>query len=402
MSHGQNVRAFPRRAFLRGAGGGLAAMSLAPLLAACGGGGDEEPAARDDGGFDWSAQREAGTVTMVNWPLYIDKQRVDGQPTHPSLDAFTEATGIEVEYLEGIDSLEEFHAKLFQTLDAGRSTGYDVIVTGFPKWFPLLIERGDLIPLDHSRLESFAEHAAPRYKDPSYDPGNRHGIPWQSGITGIGYDIEVTGRELTSVQELFDPEWAGKVGMFRDTLDTPSMALIATGADPSSSTEDDWRAAADLLTKQRDDGIVRQYYGQGYISALQSGDVAVTLAWSGDVLQSQNSGYENLRFAVPDEGGLLWTDIMAIPVMAEHPLDAITLMDWFYHPEIAAMLTSWIQNVSPVPEAQDILREQDDPVAENPLVFPTQEMYDRMRDYRVLDEAETETWNDLFLPVYQS
>lgn len=180
------------------------------------------------------------------------------------------------------------------------------------------------------------------------------------------------------------------------------MALLALGIDPPDSSQADWQDAVDLLTKQRDDGIVRQYYGQGYIGALQTGEVALTLAWSADVLQSQNSGYDNLRFVVPDEGGLLWTDIMAIPVAAEHPVDAITLMDFFYQPEIAAQLTSWIQNVSPVPEAQDILRSQGDPVADNPLVFPTEEMYARLHGYRELEPNEQGAWNEMFLAVYQA
>jgi spermidine/putrescine transport system substrate-binding protein len=221
-------------------------------------------------------------------------------------------------------------------------------------------------------------------------------------MTGMAYNIDIVGRELTSVQELFSDEWSGKVGMFRDTLDTPSMALIANGVDPPESTENDWQAAADRLAKQRDDGIVRQYYGQGYVTALQTEEIALSLAWGGDILQSNQRGYENLRFVIPDEGAMLWTDIMAIPNGAEHPLDAITLMDWFYDPKVAAQLTSWIQSVSPVPAAQEILRAQDDPVADNELVFPSQETYDRLRDYRILDASESETWDDTFLPIYQT
>jgi spermidine/putrescine transport system substrate-binding protein len=99
---------------------------------------------------------------------------------------------------------------------------------------------------------------------------------------------------------------------------------------------------------------------------------------------------------------MLWTDDMAIPLGAEHPLDAIMLMDWFYRPEIAAMLASSIQGVSPVPAAQDLLREQGDPVAESPLVFPTTETYDRLHDYRTLTGDENDTWDNLFLPIYQS
>jgi spermidine/putrescine transport system substrate-binding protein len=402
-------RPLTRRSFLRAGAGGMAAMSLASFLAACGndgtssgGSGGAAPTAAD-GGVDWASAKEAGRVTMANWPYYIDQKKLgNGQVAHPTLDDFERTTGIDVDYREIIQSYEEFHAKILPLLQNGQSTGFDVIVTGFPKWFPLLISRGVLVELDHSLLPNYEAHGADKYKNVSYDPGNHYGIPFESGMTGIGYNIDITGRELTSVDELFSDEWSGKVGMFRDTLDTPSIALIANGVNPAESTEDDWQAAADLLIQQRDAGIVRQYYGQGYVDALENEEVAVSLAWGGDILQAQNRGYDNLRFVVPDEGGMLWTDIMAIPVGVEHPLDAITLMDWFYKPEVAAGLTAYIQSICPVPEAQDILREQGDPVAESPLVFPTDEIYSRLRDYRILDGEENDTWDGLFLPVYQS
>ena len=389
-----------RRSFLRAAGLGAGALSLSAILAACadeGDGGTQTPEA-----YDWTKQQQAGTVTFVNWPLYIDKAKVNGEVVHPTLTAFTDATGIDVEYQELIQDYGSFFGKIEPQLRTGAPTGFDLIVMGYPKWLPLMMSRGFLVPLEHSFLQNFERHAAQKYKEATYDPGNAWSIPYQSGITGIGYNIEMTGRELTSVQELFNPEFEGKVGMFRDTEDTPNMALIASGVNPPDATEDDWQKAADLLIKQRDDGIVRQYFGQGYIGALQSGEVALSLAWSADVLQSINSGYENLRFVVPDESGLLWTDSMVIPIGAAHPVDAITLMDFFFRPPIAAMLTSWIQNVSPVPEAQQILRDQGDPVADNPLVFPTEEMYARMRGYRVLEGEEQDRWDDLFLAIYQA
>jgi spermidine/putrescine transport system substrate-binding protein len=388
-----------RRAFLRATGLGAGAFALSPLLAACGS--DQNPSASSS--FDWATQKTAGEVAFVNWPLYIDKAKVNDEVVFPTLEAFTEQTGIDVEYLQQIDDYASFFGKLAPVLDAGDPTGYDLMVMGYPKWLPLMIARDYLVPLDQGALKNFAAHAGQKYKEAPYDPGNVYSIPYQSGITGIGYNIEMTGRELTSVQELFNPEFDGRVGMFRDTEDTPNMALIATGVNPPDATEDDWQAAADLLTEQRDDGLVRQYFGQGYIGALQAGEVALTLAWSADVLQAQASGYDNLRFVVPEEGGLLWTDSLVIPRGAEHPVDAIRLMDFFFVPENAARLTAWIQNVSPVPEAQQLLRDQGlDGIADDPLVFPTEEMYARLKGYRVLTGAEQERWDDLFMPIYQA
>jgi spermidine/putrescine transport system substrate-binding protein len=392
-----------RRSFLGYAGMGAASLGLSGILAACGGKGPGASASTSGSpSFDWAAQKITGSFTFGNWPLYIDRDQVDGEHVHPSLDLFKKETGISIDYKEVIQAYDEFFAKLRLLLEGGQPTGYDLIVMGYPKWLPLMIANDYLIPLDHSKLPNFAANVAPSYKDPAYDPGNTYSIPYMSGITGIGYDPELTGREITSVMDLFDPAFKGKVGMFGDTEDMPNLTLLGMGVDPGESTPDDWNAAAALLTKQRDDGVVRQYYGQNYVSALTTGDVALTMAWSADILQLQLGGSPQLQFVVPDEGALLWTDSLCIPAFAEHPLDALTFMDFIYRPDVAAMIVGWIQNVSPVPASQQVLSSQGSPVADSPLVFPPKDMYDRLHGYRVLTTAEQQVWDQTFQPIYQS
>ncbi|MGZ4129632.1 MAG: polyamine ABC transporter substrate-binding protein [Actinomycetota bacterium] len=352
-------------------------------------------------GFDWAAQRVTGSFSFGNWPLYIDTKKVGGQEVHPSLDRFRKDTGITVDYREVIEDYASFFAKLHLLLGNGQATPWDLIVMGYPKWLPLMISSGYLVPLDHAKLPNFAKYAGPKYQDPPYDPGNRYTIPYMSGITGIGYDPSLTGREITSVKDLFDPAFEGKVCMFGDTEDMPNLTLLGMGVEPSASTPADWTAAAKQLTTQKDRGIVRQYYGQNYVQALSNGDVALTMAWSADILQLQLSGLPNLRFVVPEEGGLLWTDSLCIPIMAEHPLDALTFMDFVYRPEVAAMIVSYIQNVSPVPAAKQVLRTQGNDVAKSPLVFPTDDMYRQLHGYRVLTTSEQQVWDQTFQPIYQ-
>ncbi|MEX0755261.1 MAG: spermidine/putrescine ABC transporter substrate-binding protein [Actinomycetota bacterium] len=393
-----------RRDLFRTAGRGLAGITLAQILAACGNDDTPAPSATGSGGgFDWAAQRETGSFRWANWPLYMDQERVGGEVTYPTLDDFQEKTGSEVIYDTVINDYASFFAKIEPLLAAGDDPGYDLITMGYPRWLPLMMALDYALELDQDALTNFYRYAAPSYTERSYDPGNRFSIPYQSGITGIGYNPELTGREITSLNDLFDPAFAGKVGMFGDTEDLPNLTLLSIGVDPETSTEADWTEAANRLIDQRDAGIVRQYFGQGYIGALQSGDVALTMAWAPDVLISQNSGYPELEFVVPEEGGLLWTDSLMIPVGARSPLDAMTFIDFLYQPEVAAQITAWVQTVPPVPEAQDVLiREGMEDVARDPLVFPTDEMYSRLHGYRVLDAEQQETWNDLFVPVVQS
>jgi spermidine/putrescine transport system substrate-binding protein len=293
-------------------------------------------------------------------------------------------------------------------LKSGQGIGADIIV--FTNGFELsnLLERDYLIPLDQSRMTNFYKYSSDLVKDPAYDRGNVYTMAWQSGITGIGYDPNLTGRELTSWQDLLDPAFEGKIGMFADNQDLPSSALCAVGVNPETSTPQDWQKAADWLIKQRP--LVRKYYDQGYAGALARGDLWATMAWSGDVFIKQQDN-PDLRFIVPEEGAAIWTDNMCIPVHAEHPLDAMIYMDWVYQPKIAAMLCDYIWYITPVPDVQDVFEKY---VADgtspkyytslvtSPLIFPKAADFARLHRYRTLTNDEEKVWNDLFQPIYQA
>jgi spermidine/putrescine transport system substrate-binding protein len=395
-----------RRGFLQA--GGLAALTAG--LAACGVSGAKKgptgSAASKAAKSFWEQQHKTGSFTFANWPLYIDK----AAGRHPSLDLFTKQTGIDVSYKEVINDNAAFFGKIQPELGAGSATGYDlmVITNGFE--LDKLKELNYLIALDQGRMPNFNANASDLVKNPSFDRGNQFTMAWQSGMTGIGYDPDKVGHKITSWQDLRDPALKGKIGMFSDNQDLPSCALLAVGANPEDSTEDDWQKAANWLKDQRP--LVRKYYDQSYIDALGRGDVWASMAWSGDIYQA-NVGGGNLDFVIPEEGAVIWTDNMCIPKQAEHPLDAMIYMDFVYKPEIAAMLAEWINYITPVNGVQPIIKQHAaqasgsdkaslEYLAESPLIFPSQDEFAKLHRYRVLTTAEEKTWNDLFEPIYQA
>ena len=134
----------------------------------------------------------------------------------------------------------------------------------------------------------------------------------------------------------------------------PNLVMLAAGIEPETSTEADWHEAARWLQARIDDGLRVTFFKQNYVNALANGDVVASMAWSGDIYQENAIGApEGLQFATPADGALLWTDNMVIPAGAQHPVDAITLMDFVYQPTIAAMITEFVAYVTPVPAARD-------------------------------------------------
>jgi spermidine/putrescine transport system substrate-binding protein len=388
-----------RRDLLRRMGIGAGALSLSAFLAACGTEGTEPEGGDGEKKDPLTTNEVQGELDFANWPLYIDRAKGES----PTLNEFTKETGIEVNYKTVIDDAQAFFGTIQEPLASGQETGWDLIVVS--DWLiARMISLGYLEQVDKDRIPNFFEHAGQIYQNRTYDPGNKYSAPWQSGITGIGYNPELTGREITSFEDLFDPAFEGRVGMFTDMRDTMNLTLLGLGIDPQDATVEDAEKAQQKLLEQRDAGIVRQYYGQPYADALARGDLAVTMAWSGDIFLLQPDNPE-LQFVVPEEGGVLWTDNMAIPQNAPHPIDAMEMMNFVYQPDIAAQMAAYINYITPVPEAKPVLAEAKDAfskqVAKSPLVFPTPEMESRLHTYKILDEEEEEAWNDLFSEVIQ-
>ena len=399
---GLTQRRLSRRDLIRYAGVGAGALSLSSILAACGvkssGGaaGSESAAA-----FDWASQTLHHQLNFANWPYYID---VD-HGTHPTLETFTQKTGIQVNYKPVINDNQAFYAKLKPSLEQGKPTGWDIVVITNGAQLSELIDNGWLIPLDLSQLPNFTANASPTIKDPTYDPGNKYTVVWQSGFTGIGFSPKATaalGREPNSLNDLFDPAVAGHVGMMSDNTELGSIGLLKLGIEPSTSTPDNWTQAAVVLQKQKDDGIPRGYFDQGYINQLENGNTWITQAWSGDIFIAQQSGYPELKFVVPNEGVMFWHDNMMIPVGAANPLDALTYMNYVYDPQVAALMANYIWYITPVPAAKPIVEglPGGKAVASSPLVFPDQTMLDKTHQYYVYKgTSDLDQWNNTFDPI---
>ena len=213
---------FSRRTFLRGTGGVLGLAAFGSVLAAC----SKEQVGMFDG-------PPAGRVDFANWPLYVDRKVVKGEIVRPSLVEFTKQTHIEVNYREVIPDAETFFQNIQPYLAAGRPTGWDIAVITNGGTFSKMRDLGYLVELPTDKRPNFDQYASEAAKNRSYDPGNSVSMPWQSGVTGIGWNPSLTGgHPVTSLEEFFSGDLPGKIGMFSDNVDMPNMLLLAIGVGP--------------------------------------------------------------------------------------------------------------------------------------------------------------------------
>lgn len=78
--------------------------------------------------------------------------------------------------------------------------------------------------LDHARISNLS-NLVPALQDVAFDEGRQYSLPWQSGMTGIGFNPSAVGKEITSINDLFDPALAGRVTMLATT--PPAMSTSA-------------------------------------------------------------------------------------------------------------------------------------------------------------------------------
>ncbi|MFF5187251.1 PotD/PotF family extracellular solute-binding protein [Streptomyces sp. NPDC000345] len=328
-------------------------------------------------------------LTWANWPLYIDTD--DDDPTRrPTLDAFEKSTGISVDYAEEINDNDEFFGKISPALMNRQQTGRDLIVVS--DWMcARFVRLGWVQEMDRDRQPNVAEHLDPLLRSPAFDPGRRHTVPWQSGITGIAYNRRALGREIRAVSELWASDLKGRVTLLSGLDEAFALLMQGHGVDITRWAADDFHAVCDEVEKQVGNGQIRRFTGNDYTKDLVSGDVLACQAYSGDALQLQADN-PDIRFVVPEEGAELWSDSLMIPDLARHKGNAERLVDHYYEPGVAAELAAWVTYVCPVPAAQAVLADSGDEetaaLADNPLIFPDAAMRDRLAVARDITSTE--------------
>ena len=326
----------------------------------------------------------ARTVRISNWPLYIDQKTVAD---------FEAASGITAVYTEDVNDNNEFFAKIDEPLKRGQSIDRDIIV--LTDWMAgRLIKLGYSQPIPTDKFPNKV-NLVDGLANVGFDPGRMHSVPWMSGMSGIGYNPKVTGRELTSVADLFDPKFKGKVTMLTEMRDTLGLILLGEGKDPTACSIDDAKLACAKIKKYRENGHIRGFTGNDYAEDLAAGNIAVAVAWSGDI-QGLAADNPDLRWIAPKEGAMLYSDNMMIPKTSDRPELAAAFMDYCYTPAHSAQIIAAAPYLSPVKGTAEDLAKIAPALASSPLVNVPADVTARLKVFKWLEDAEDQEFNRLF------
>ena len=338
---------------------GAGSATLSPLLAACKSGG-----------------KRHGDKTLIisNWPLYID---VDEKGSAGTVRRFEDKTGIRLSYREDINDPDTFFSRIRLPLAMGAPIEQDILVV--PNWLASrLIRLGWLEKLPLASIPN-ARNLKPWLRRPVWDPTGAYSLPWLVGITGIAYNIKETGRELTSVDDLFAKSLAGRVSFLSLWRDTLGLLMLADRVDITRPTYADAKPALQRLSQAKASGQIRAFTGNDYQKDLLVGNLAACVAWAGDVAQLLGEN-PDLRFVVPSTGGVLTADTMVIPPRSAGRREAAAWMNFVYEPSNAAKIAAATHFISPVEGVANIFAASESTASfvDDPLMFPAASMNSRL------------------------
>ena len=369
-----------RRGFLGRAGMLMGAAAVSPaVLAACGSSGGS----KSGGGGGKS-------VTISNWTNYISKQ---------SKSDFTRDTGIKLSYNEDVNDNDEYFAKIRPNMTRNESIGTDAFV--LTDWM------ANRVINQVKWTQPFVAAQFPNKKNlraalarPAFDPDRKSSAPWASGVAGLAYNVKSTGgKEIRTVDDFLALD--GTKTALSEMRDTLGVFMLADGKDITKPTYAAAEPSFERIGAALSDGKIDAVVGNEYVNDLQAGNLAAAIAWSGDVAQVQKAN-PDVRFAVPESGGTLWSDNFMIPNTTDNQARATDFINFFYDPKNAAVLTAEIQFISPVDGVADELTKLGGEAAklvDNPLVVPTDEFLAQLSIFGPLSPVEEERFSRQFAKV---
>ena len=279
-------------------------------------------------------------LNIYNWSDYINPGIVD---------AFEKEYGIKVNY-DIYDTSEIVDTKLL----AG-SSGYDVVFH-CASFASRLLAIGVFQSLDKSKLSNWGNLDPIKLEAiEEFDPGNRFGMPYMWGTTGVTYNADMIEARLPnapvdSYDLIFDPAVISKfsdcgISFLDDPTSVVPMGMIYLGYPFNSVEPEHLEAVEELFTAVRP--YIKYFSSSKLTIDLPSREVCIAMSWSGDyavaITRAREVGIDlNLKYAIPREGGIGWYDMVFIPADASHSDNAHLFLNYLLRPDVIATVTNYI------------------------------------------------------------
>jgi spermidine/putrescine transport system substrate-binding protein len=320
-------------------------------------------------------------VRVYTWSEYIYEGLID---------LFSNTTGIKVLY-DTYESTDEMRSKV----TPGQS-GYDVVmVTDY--MIPEFVDLGLLAELDTTLLPNMV-HLDDKFKNPSYDPGDKHSMPYLWGTTGVGWNSAKVTPPIASWDDVFLPgrlqKYEKTVTMLDDMRETIGAALKYLGYSLNDLDEGHLNEAKQVLLTQKP--YLAKYTGAlEYIPGLAGLRFMISHAYSGDVFVAAEDN-PDIMYTIPEQGCTLWVDNMTVLKNAPHPNAAHAWINFILDPAVMATISNTRYYANPNKDSFPLLTRD---VAEDPAIYPPEDVYQKLEIMNPVTPEDLKKYENVWLGV---
>jgi spermidine/putrescine transport system substrate-binding protein len=313
--------------------------------------------------FNSCQRKTENSLNIYAWSEYVPQTVID---------AFEKETGIKV-VMQTFSSNEEMLAKLL--VGGGR---YDIIQ---PSDYvaEAMIKEGLLEPLNHAEIPNL-KNLKPKFREMSFDPGNKFTVPWMAGTVGIIVNRDLVQDEIKEYSDVFQEKFRGKIVLIDDAREIVAMALSSMGLSPNDVTDENLAKARELLAQWLP--LVKVFDSDSPKTHLLNGDVALGIVWSGEGALLLNES-KNFEWILPAKGAHMYVDNLAVPKGAPNYENAMKFINFILRPDISKLISDEFPYYNPNLAARALLTEQQ---LSNPASFPTDTQLENLEIFRDIGE----------------
>lgn len=384
---GEPIRGlFSRRSLIQGAAVGASALALAACSSKTGG----RPEAATDISDTQKSLRFDGRETYRN----------SVGEDFPLLSRFSDASGISVTFTNQVADDNTYYQKVKPQLQKGEDIGSDASVLSdwmAAKWIRLgyaqEIRRENITNFDNLRL---------LFRGADSSALRKASMPWRSGFTGVAWNTELVPNGISAVSDLWTENLHGRVGAMSSMRDTVGLIMLDRGIDISSSDwgDKEFTETIDFLRPLVTDGQLRSIKGDKYKDDLIKGSTVAAIARAGDIMQlNKEVGREKWAFAIPANGGVVWSDVVVVPIGSTHRTNVEKFINFYYDRQNAVEVAADTGFISPVENRTPEIGTIPSEISRNTMIFPTEAVLNTTKMFRQLSEAEEQRFMAQFQTI---
>ncbi len=302
----------------------VAVFALA-LLTSCSGGGDTT------------------TLYVYNWGEYISDGSEDSLDTNAAFEEYCKTKlgkNVIVNY-STYASNEDLYSKI-----SGGAVSYDVIVPS-DYMVARLAAEGLIMKIDPAKNIENYQYIDDNFKGLFYDKNDEYSVPYTYGTVGIIYNTTIVKEDEADIGSwalMWNEKYEGNILQFNNPRDAFGTAHFYQGTSANSENEADWKAAQELLKKQKN--VVQGYVMDEVFNKMESSSAAVAPYYAGDFFTMYEEN-EDLAFFYPKEGTNVFVDAMCVPSNAQNKDLALEYINFMLSEEIAIANAEAICYASP-------------------------------------------------------